>query len=100
MSDDPFESGAFGATKSVAMEKERRKKGFFELPEQTVDLFGLFLDPDIRKARNEVLNDIENNNVQMNGVATSFTSAAKTIAKFSVTIDAINKQAQRDRIQR
>ncbi len=91
---DPFGSGAFGATKKVAQQRDSWEKGDFQFSDRAVDLFGLFLDEDIRYARQRVFNDIENNTI---GVADQpMTQAAHTVQKTMVTVQAINIQAQRD----
>ena len=97
-SDDPFEGGAFGTTKVVAQERDTYEKGDFEFPDRSVDLFGLFLDEDIRYARQQAFNEIENKTV---GVANQpLTQAAQKVSKLFVTVEAINKQAQRDQQQK
>jgi hypothetical protein len=105
---DPFDSGAFGATKQAAKDKQATKKGHFELPNNAVDLIGMMLDPDIRKARNNLHSQIENGNAGIgrplggtgNMQNTPMTQAAQTFSKAIVSIQAINKQAQRNRRRR
>jgi len=97
MSDDidPFGSGAFGATKKVAQKRDSWEKGDFQFPDRCVDLFGLLLDEDIRYARQEMFDQIENNQI---GTANQpMTQPAQLMQKTVVTIHAINKQAERDR---
>jgi hypothetical protein len=114
MSDDtdPFGSGVFGATKMVAQKRDSwekgdlashsdashtssTKKGDFQFPDRCVDLFGLFLDEDIRYARQEMFDQIENN--QIGSANQPMTQPARLMQKTVVTIQAINKQAERDR---
>ena len=105
---DPFDGGAFGATKQAAKDKQATKKGHFELPNNAVDLIGMMLDPDIRKARNKLHSQIENGIVDVGhplgntGAVqnTPMTQAAQTFSKAIVSIQAINKQAQRNRRHR
>ena len=100
---DSFGSGAFGATMDAAKERESRKKGHFEFPDRAVDLIGLFLDPDIRAARDKVHNKIENGNLNLAGAVgggvqnQQLTPPAQLLAKTVVNIHAIQKQATRDR---
>ena len=84
--------------------------GEFALFDNTVDLIGLFLDPDIQAARDEIHAKIENGSLNIDGginsagqaqsQAVNLTQPAKTFAKAVVSIQAIQKQAERERQRR
>jgi hypothetical protein len=95
---DPFGSGAFGATKKVAQQRNWNETNDFQFPERTIDLFGLFLDADIRYARQQALNDIENNTVGIGNQP--MTQGTQLVQKTMLTLQAINIQAQRNHSQR
>jgi len=107
MSEDPFEGTPFVAA-DIGGEKPKNPNGVFDFPNNTVDLIGLFLDPDIRAARNRVNARIDAGVIQNGGVKNvggrqnnqTVTSAAATIQKAVVSIHALNKQAERNRAKR
>jgi len=78
---DPFEGTPF-----IQAECEN-KEAAFTLPENSVDLIDLFLDPDIQAARAEAERSIENN--------AAMTPAAKAMSKAILGVQAMVKQSQR-----
>ena len=102
--DDPFEGTGFAAAV-----RDTDEKGTFEFPTNATDLIGLFLDPDIRAARDKVHAQIEANAVRAGartnagGIAqnnTAVTPAAAAFQKAVVSIHALNEQAKRNRVNR
>lgn len=101
-SDD--DDGPDGAAAAATTTNTDSRKGNFEFPDRAVDLIGLMLDPDIRAARDRVHAQIENGLIQNGGIGGGsvangrpMTQGAETLAKAVVSIQAIQKQAQRDR---
>jgi len=84
-------------------------KGTFEFPKNAIDLIGMFLDPDIRYAREKAHKRIKNGVLQRGGVNVGsnqivdnrpMTQAAQTVAKVVTDVQAIQKQAMRDQKRR
>lgn len=104
VSDDPFEGTPFVSAISVASEWSDE----FHLPKNAADLIDIVLDPDIRAARAEIHNRIDQGALVGQGgivenVATPFdstTPAVKTFSKAVTDIHLLTKQAERNRRRR
>jgi hypothetical protein len=99
----------FGAAPAAQVADESEHKGTFEFPNEAVDLIGLFLDADIRYAREKVHQRIENGqlnagtvNIEGGRVVDNrpMTQAAQKVAKVVTDVQAIQKQAQRNQKRR
>lgn len=108
--DDDSDDGPGGAAAAASrVAKDGNRKGVFEFPERPVDLIGLFLDADIRAARDKIHLQIENGalptgaGVEARGGVVNnqgLTKGAKAVSKAVVNIHALQKQANRNMRQK
>jgi len=86
--DDPFEGTPFAQARVADDDTDDKdEQATFSLPENSVDLIDLFLDPDIQAARAEAERAIEAN--------AAMTPAAQSMAKVVVGLQSLVKQSQR-----
>mgnify|MGYP000273488439 CR=1 FL=1 len=104
---DSDDDGPDGAAAAQTI-RDGCRKGEFDFSDNAVDLIGMFLDADIRRARDKVHAQIENGAIQGNGIVSGgrqsntqhMTQAAQKVAKTVVNLQAIQKQAQRSQRRR